>query len=135
MKELREICDSIQTTLFPVLEEEIGEITEKMKEFLRILESLRPHRFLTDALRWFGLDRPMKDRENIFRAFIMKAVLDLPTTKVLIENLKTDPTWRRLCGWEYRSSVPSEATFSRSFSAFSEMKVLEEMHETLIRAE
>jgi len=133
MKELREIYISIQTTLFPVLEEEIGEITGKMKEFLRILELLRPNRFLTDALRWCGLGRPMKDRENIFRAFIMKAVLDLPTTKVLIENLKTDPTWRRLCGWEYRSSIPSEATFSRAFAAFSEMKILEKMHEILIR--
>ena len=46
-----------------------------MKEFLRIPELLRPNRFLTDALRWCGPGRPMKDRENIFRAFIMKAVL------------------------------------------------------------
>ncbi|MBE6356347.1 MAG: hypothetical protein E7058_04440 [Lentisphaerae bacterium] len=66
-----------------MVEEEIGEITGKMKEFLRILEVVRPSRFLTDALRWCGLGRPMKDREKIFRAFPVKSVHDFSTTKLL----------------------------------------------------
>jgi len=108
-----------ESYLFPMVEEEIGEITGKMKEFLRILEVVRPSRFLTNALRWCGLGHPMKDREKIFRAFLVKSVYDFPTTKLLIENLKTNPGLRRLCGWEYSGAVPSEATFSRAFLADS----------------
>ena len=104
-----------------------------MKEFLRILELLRPNRFLTDALRWCGLGRPMKDREHILRSFFMKSVYNFPTTKVLIENLKTNPSLRYLCGWESRSAVPSEATFSRAFSIFTSERILEEVHTVLIQ--
>ena len=92
MNSLSEIYFTTERYLFPRVEEEIGEISEKMKEFLRIVETIRPARFLTDALRWCGLGRPMKDREHILRAFFMKSVYDFPTTKVLIENLKTNST-------------------------------------------
>ena len=118
MNSLSEIYFTTERYLFPMVEEEIGEISEKMKDFLRIVEIIRPARFLTDALRWCGLGRPMKDREHILRAFFMKSVYDFPTTKVLIENLKTNPSLRYLCGWESRGAVPSEATFSRAFFHF-----------------
>ena len=75
----------------------------------------------------------MKDREKILRAFFLKSVYDFPTTKVLIENLKTNPTLRYLCGWESRGEIPSEATFSRAFSVFSEERLLEEVHSGLIK--
>ena len=88
MNSLSEIYFTTERYLFPMVEEEIGEISEKMKEFLRIVEIIRPARFLTDALRWCGLGRPMKDWKHILRAFFMKSVYDFPTTKVLIENLK-----------------------------------------------
>mgnify|MGYP006862781745 FL=1 len=71
----------MESYLFPVLEEEIGELTEKMKEFLRIVELVKPSRFITDTLRWCSLGRPMKDREKMLRAFFLKAVYNLPTTK------------------------------------------------------
>ncbi len=116
-----------------MVEEEIGEITEKMKEFLRILEVVRPSRFLTNALRWCGSGRPMKDREKIFRAFLVKSVYDFPTTKLLIENLKTNPGLRRLCGWKHSRAVPSEATFSRAFSEFASEQILEEVHRCIIK--
>ena len=83
MNSLSEIYFTTERYLFPMVEEEIGEISEKMKEFLRIVETIRPARFLTDALRWCGLGRPMKDREHILRSFFMKSVYDFPTTKVL----------------------------------------------------
>ena len=114
MNRLSDIYYTTESYLFPMVEEGIGEITGKMKEFLRILEVVRPSRFLTNALRWCGLGRPMKDREKIFRAFLVKSVYDFPTTKLLIENLKTNPGLRRLCGWEYSGAVPSEATFFQS---------------------
>ena len=133
MNSLSEIYFTTERYLFPMVEEEIGEISEKMKEFLRIVEIIRPARFLTDALRWCGLGRPMKDREHILRSFFMKSVYDFPTTKVLIENLKTNPSLRYLCGWESRSAVPSEATFSRAFSIFASERILEEVHTVLIQ--
>ena len=64
-----------------MLEEEIGEITAKMKEFLRIVEMMKPSRFINRTLRWSGLGRPMKDREKMLRAFFLKSVYDLPATK------------------------------------------------------
>lgn len=115
-----------------MVEEEIGELTAKMKEFLRIVELLQPDRFLSDVMRWSGLGRPMAAREKILRAFFLKSVHDLPTTKGLIENLKTNPSWRMLCGWEYPGEVPSEATFSRAFKDFSEARLLERAHGVLI---
>ena len=133
MNSLSDIYFTTESYLFPVLEEEIGEISGKMKEFLRILEVIRPSRFLTSALRWCGQGRPMKDREKILRAFFLKSVYNFPTTKVLIENLKTNPSLRYLCGWESRGEIPSEATFSRAFSVFSAERVLEEVHADLIK--
>jgi hypothetical protein len=115
-----------------MVEEEIGELTAKMKEFLRIVELVQPERFITAALQWCGLGRPMASREKMLRAFFMKAVYDLPTTKVLIENLETNPSLRRLCGWEYRAQVPSEATFSRAFKEFAEKKLLDVIHDVIV---
>ncbi|UKI31967.1 MAG: transposase [Lentisphaeria bacterium] len=63
----------------------------------------------------------------------MKAVYDFPTTKGLIENLKTNPSLRRLCGWEYRGEVPSEATFSRAFGIFAREKVCNAIHAAVVR--
>ena len=54
------------------------------------------------------------------RAFIAKAVFDVPTTRALIERLEADKTLRHLCGWTWRGEIPSEATFSRAFAEFSE---------------
>ena len=54
MNSLSEIYFTTERYLFPMVEEEIGEISEKMKDFLRIVEIIRPARFLTDALRWCG---------------------------------------------------------------------------------
>ena len=74
MKELRETYFSIQTTLFPVLEEEKIEISGKIKEFVELIEAVKPSRFLNDFLLWTGLGRPIKNREAIIRAMMLKHV-------------------------------------------------------------
>ena len=94
MNDLHKMYFTMEQYLFPMVEEEIGELTAKMKEFLRIVEVVRPSRLINDALCWCGLGRPLKDREKILRAFFLKAVYDLPATKGLIENLKTNPSYR-----------------------------------------
>lgn len=133
MNDLPKLYFTMETYLFPLLEEEIGEITAKMKEFLRIVELVRPSRFITNTLRWCGVGRPLKDREKMLRAFFLKAVYDLPTTKGLIENLQTNPSYRMLCGWEYRSEVPSEATFCRAFHVFAEEKIPDAIHAVIVQ--
>ena len=133
MNRLSDIYYTTENYLSPMLEEGFCEISSKMKDFLRILEVIRPSRFLTNALHWCGMGRPMQNREKIFRAFLMKSVYDFPTTKLLIENLRTNPSLRRLCGWEYSGAVPSEATFSRAFSEFVTEQILEEVHRCIIK--
>lgn len=132
MNNLSEMYFNMQCRLFPLLEEEIGEITEKLQEFLRIIELVKPARFIDYSLSWCGLGRKMKSREKMLKAFVLKSVYDLPTTKVLIENLKGNATWRRLCGWEYYTQVPSEATFSRAFDEFAKQDLLQKIHGTVV---
>ena len=64
MNDLPKLYFTMQTYLFPMREEELDELTAKMKEFLRIVEVVRSSRFISSALRWCGLGRPMKDREK-----------------------------------------------------------------------
>ena len=120
MNDLPKLYFTMETYLFPLLEEELCELTAKMKEFLRIVEMIKPSRFITSTLRWSGLGRPMKDREKMLRAFFLKAVYDFPTTKGLIENLKTNPSLRRLCGWEYRGNIVEKFHPKRHFQERSE---------------
>jgi len=133
MNNLPSIYFNIQSRLFPMVEEEIGELTKKQQEFLRIIELVKPSRFIGGALSWCGLGRRLKDRENMLRAFFLKAVYNLPTTKMLIEILKGDSTLRQLCGWEFSSQVPSEATFSRAFKEFSVLNLGEEIHRVVVK--
>ena len=70
------------------------------------LELVRLEEFLSTT---YGLPG---DRTAIVRAFIAKMVYSMPTTTVLIDRLKSDPLLRRLCGWERKSAIPGEWTFS-----------------------
>ena len=63
-----------------------------------MVELVRVEEWLPYSRGWRG--RPLKDRAALARAFLAKAVLDVPTTRGLVERLRTEPTLRRLCGWE-----------------------------------
>jgi hypothetical protein len=52
---------------------------------------------------------------------------------MLIERLAVDKTLRRLCGWEHRGEVCSEATFSRAFAEFAHSALPSRIHEALIK--
>ena len=52
---------------------------------------------------------------------------------MLFRSVLSNPSLRRLCGWETRSEVPSESTFSRAFKEFSEAGLLQEIHEVMIK--
>jgi len=75
----------------------------------------------------------LAERAALARAFVAKAVLNLPTTRTLIERVEADKTLRRLCGWSRPYEVPSESTFSRAFAEFAESELPSRVHEALIR--
>ena len=130
-KTLTNVWDHIQGFLFPMLREEIGALTRQHERFVIVLDVARIEAFVQI---WSGLPgRPLEDRHARARAFVAKAVLDLPTTSGLIERLAADATLRRLCGWERASQVPSESTFSRAFAEFSASALPSRVHEGLIK--
>jgi len=122
---------SIQTMLFPWLENDLGPLTETQQQVVQTLEIIRiesvvPRQFMVPG-------RPLKDRAAIARAFVAKAVYDMPTTRVLLDRLATDVSLRRICGWESKRAVPSESVFSRAFAEFAATQLTQRVHEALIR--
>ena len=122
--------DILQQQLFPALEQELGPLSERMQEFVR-------------ALALVGLDgmvvvrggrgRPAHDRSNIARAFLAKAIFNLPHTRALLERLAHDEVLRRLCGWDAAVQVPDETVFSRAFAEFAKSEFAQRVHEALVK--
>ena len=120
-----------QRSLLPGLHEELDPLTDKLEHLIIILDTLGLEAFVAPPSR--GCGRPPDDRPAIARSFVAKAVLTIPTTSALIERLQIDRALRRICGWERRSNVPSEATFSRAFAEFAAQGLPERVHEQLVR--
>jgi len=59
-------------------------------------------------------------------------VYGYPTTRALIEALKTSRSVRRICGFERVSDIPSEATFSRAFAEFVRSGLGERVHNAMV---
>jgi transposase len=120
----------IQGSLFPWLREEVDPLTEALGRLVTTLDMIGLEAFVPDPPR--GPGRPSEDRRALARAFVAKAVLGVPTTRALIERLGVDKSLRRILGWERRSQVPSEATFSRAFAEFAQSDLPDNMHVALI---
>lgn len=119
----------LQRQLFPVLQEAAGEMSEAHRRFVRILTVLHLDRY---TARQSGPGRPPVSRANIARAFVAKAVLDIPRTSALRDRLVSDPVLRSLCGWQDAKDVPGEWTFSRAFKEFAESELPQRVHATLV---
>ena len=120
-----------QKKLFSLFEGEVGPITRRLERLIRIWEVLRIEEHVTFVD--VGIGRPAKDRQAIARSFVAKSVLNLGTTSALIERLHVDTTLRRLCGFERRQDIPSEATFSRAFAEFASTGLGQRAHEALVQ--
>jgi len=127
---LSRFWESIQGSLFPWLEQELGEMSEKQRALVSIFECIGIEKFFRRTGGWSG--RPEKDRVPIARAFVAKAVYNMGTTRQLLDRLLCDVKLRRLCGWERQCDVPSEATFSRAFAEFAKSRLPEMVHAALI---
>ena len=77
--------------------------------------------------------RPPAERAALARAFVAKAVFNLPTTSLLIGMLSADKSLRRLCGWQRVGELPSESTFSRAFAEFAASALPSRLHQALIQ--
>ena len=126
------LLDSIQSWLFPVLEDELGELDDKHRQFVAVCELYAPQDHMA-GYQWCGNGCPPSDRLALCKAFIAKAVWDFATTRDLIDAIRHRPVWRRLCGGEALGQVPSESTFSRAFDPFSSDNRLQAIHEALIK--
>ncbi len=123
-----------QNILFPFLREEDHlEPTPVLEKVIRVLEFTKIESFIPSTKGYVG--RPTKDRAAIARSFVAKAVLNLPTTEMLIDRLRIDRVLRRICGFESVKHVPDASRFSRAFAEFAELGLPAKVHEALIRSQ
>ena len=122
----------VQSYLFPWMREEFDPCTEALERLIIVLDTIGLEAFVPPPPGG-GRGRKPDDRRVVARAFVAKAVLSLPTTTALVERLVIDKSLRRICGWETRREVPSEATFSRAFQEFAATELPERMHEALVK--
>jgi hypothetical protein len=102
-------------------------------ELLASVTALIPLERMLSARR-AGTGRPARDRAALSVAFMAKAVLNLPTTRDLIDRLRVDETLRRLCGWPSAHALPHESKFSRAFAEFAETELPQQLHAEVIAA-
>src|ERR1035437_157788 len=129
-KRLTQFWFHVQEGLFPFLANRGEELTPPLKRVATVLEMIEIERFLPDNR---GVGRPAKDRVALARAFVAKAMLNLPTTEALIDRLRVDQPLRRLCGFSAGHRMPGKHRFSRAFAEFAAIRLAERSHEALIQ--
>jgi hypothetical protein len=129
---LTDYVSTMQASLFPWLEAVVEEpLTDKLRKFVFTLEILNVERFVVGPFAQH-MGRKEIDRRSLARAFVAKAVYDLPTTELLLEMLHANTVLRRFCGFAYQRNIPSAATFSRAFAQFAETELGDRVHEALV---
>jgi transposase len=120
----------LQGPLFPALKEELGELSEHHEQFVRALVLLELDGFVTVR---HGRGRPAYDRAHIARAFLAKAVFNIPHTRALLDRLAHAIVLRRLCGWEKAAEIPGETVFCRAFAEFAASEFAQRVHDAVIQ--
>lgn len=121
----------VQHELLPELRDEVGTLSPKLEKLIHTLEWVRIEEFVEAG--GCGVGRPPHERAWLANAFVGKAVLGLTTTAALVERLAIDRALRRICGFALCRKLPSEATFSRAFAEFAQVRLAERVHEALIK--
>jgi len=132
VRSLSHFLRHIQMDLFPALEEILGKLSPAERRLVEILEVVQIERFV-GTWRTGLVGRPLNDRRPIARAFVVKAVLGLTSTRGLLQVLAGSPMLRKVCGWSHLHDVPGESTFSRAFGEFAETDLCQRIHESLIK--
>jgi len=123
---------NIESSLFPALKEELRleELSKKEQKLIKILDFAEIEKNITVI----SITNPPKDREECARAFIAKSVYNIQTTRDLIDRLHCDRILRILCGWRYKTDIPSESKFSRVFKELSDLNIATQTHEKFVQA-
>jgi transposase len=122
---------NLENSLFPALKEELRleELSSKEQKLIKILDFAQIEKNITVV----RITNTPKDRQECARAFIAKSVYNIQTTRDLIDRLYSDRTLRILCGWRYKTDIPSEPKFSRIFKELSDLKIAQKTHEQFIK--
>lgn len=131
VQKITSFAHMLQEELFSRLEQMGAPLSGLHKRVIAVLSLLPLQRYIPAAQGWNG--RPAKDRCALAAAFVAKAVLNLATTRQLIDRLAVDATLRQLCGWDSAATLSHESTFSRAFAEFAETRLAQSVHEALIR--
>ena len=129
---LLQFAHVLQLELFPCLEAAVGPLTPPLQLLVSVV-SLIPLQRLLGARR-ARTGRPARDRAALATAFLAKAILNLPTTRNLIDRLRVDQALRQFCGWRCAAAVPHESKFSRAFAEFAAGQLPQHLHAALIEA-
>jgi hypothetical protein len=127
---------ALQGELIGLVEQDYAGLTPKLEQIIRAFEftqiELTVYRDRGYA-QGRGVGQPEADRCALACAFLAKAVLDLKTTRALIDRLQADSKLRRLCGFDLRFTLPSESTFSRAFEEFASGELIQRVHARMIK--
>lgn len=129
---LAAIFGGLQRHLFPALRQEVGALTAQDQRFVSVVSLLHLEPLLAPYAGG-GVGRPPLSRRSLALSYIAKAVYNFPTTRHLLDALRTRPTLRRLCGYEGGGQIPDEATFSRAFADFAAGELPQQIHATLVQ--
>ena len=125
-----------QMELIELVEQDFGGLSPKLEQIIRAFEytqielAVYRERGYGQAR---GVGQPEVDRCALACAFVAKAVLGLLTTRALIDRLGADTKLRRLCGFDLRVPLPSEATFRRAFGEFARGGLMQRVHARMVK--
>ena len=125
-----------QTELIELVGQDHGGLSLKLEQIIRAFEYTQIE-LAVYRERGYGQGggggQPELDRCALACAFVAKAVLGLLTTRALIDRLGADTKLRRLCGFDLRVGLPSEATFSRAFGEFARGELMQRVHAGMVK--
>jgi hypothetical protein len=126
---------ALQGDLIGLVEQDYAGLPPKLEQIIRAFEFTQIELVVyrdRGYAQGRGVGQPEEDRCALACAFLAKAVLDLKTTRALIDRLQADRKLRRLCGFDLRHVLPSESTFSRSFDEFATSELMQRVHARMI---
>ena len=122
----------LQQQLFPQLEAAVGHLGPHLELLASVISLVPLGRVLSAGRASTG--RPAKDRAALATAFVAKAILNLPTTRDLIDRLRVDQALHQFCGWRSPLAIPHESKFSRAFAEFAASELPQQLHAAVIES-
>ena len=129
---LAQFAHVLQQQLFPRLEAAVGPLSPQLQLLASVIALVPLGGLLTNRRARTG--RPAKDRSALATAFLAKAILNLVTTRDLMDRLRVDEALRQFCGWSSLGALPHESKFSRAFAEFAASQLPQQLHAAVIEA-